>query len=231
MEIWFNTDTRKIRLPVLPPELFINGGVIETSIDMLGSGEVSLFGGNKLDNCEFSSFFPALKNRDSYPFLQFKDYYDPYYYVKQFNWWKKYDQVVQFIATPNVASIPVKIVKFEYGENDGTGDVYFTLKWKEVKPIKVRKLSTSTNNSTNNGTNNSASDNTQRPPSQTQEKEESNKQKTHTVVKGDTLWGLAQKHYGKGSDYPKIQNANISKYPSLKNNPSYILVGWVLVIP
>ena len=37
------------------------------------------------------------------------------------------------------------------------------------------------------------------------------KPKTHKVVAGDSLWAIAQKHYGKGSLYPKIKDANKSK--------------------
>lgn len=46
----------------------------------------------------------------------------------------------------------------------------------------------------------------------------------HTVVKGDTLWGLALKYYGKGSQYKKIMEAN-----NLKSDILHI--GDVLTIP
>ena len=39
--------------------------------------------------------------------------------------------------------------------------------------------------------------------------------KTHKVVKGDTLSEISQKYYGKGSLYPKIQEKNKKKYPTL----------------
>ena len=57
-----------------------------------------------------------------------------------------------------------------------------------------------------------------------------NTQKTHKVVKGDSLWAIAQKHYGKGSLYPKIKEANKSKYKSLAKN-NIIYVNWELIIP
>ena len=55
-------------------------------------------------------------------------------------------------------------------------------------------------------------------------------QKTHKVVKGDSLWAIAQKHYGNGSLYPKIKEANKSKYKSLAKN-NIIYVNWELIIP
>ena len=51
----------------------------------------------------------------------------------------------------------------------------------------------------------------------------------HTVVKGDTLWKIAEEHYGKGqgAKYTDIVKANT---PPVKN-PDLILPGWVLRIP
>ena len=51
----------------------------------------------------------------------------------------------------------------------------------------------------------------------------------YTVVKGDTLWAIAEKHYGKGqgAKYTEIVKANS---PPVKN-PDMIQPGWVLRIP
>lgn len=63
--------------------------------------------------------------------------------------------------------------------------------------------------------------------------------RTHTVVYGDTLWGLAIQYYGNGLEWQKLYNANRDVmdqeaqkrgYPNC-NNGNYIWVGTVLVIP
>ena len=51
--------------------------------------------------------------------------------------------------------------------------------------------------------------------------------KKYKVKRGDTLWDIAKKYYGKGSQYPKIVKANKGKI----KNPNKIQAGWSLVIP
>ncbi len=50
---------------------------------------------------------------------------------------------------------------------------------------------------------------------------------TYTVKKGDTLWGIAQKYYGDGTQWRKILAAN----SNLVKNPRTMRVGITLVIP
>lgn len=53
-------------------------------------------------------------------------------------------------------------------------------------------------------------------------------QRTYTVVKGDSLWKIAQQHYGNGAQFPKIIAGNPG---SLKDEKTVIHPGDVLVIP
>lgn len=51
--------------------------------------------------------------------------------------------------------------------------------------------------------------------------------RTYTVQKGDTLWAIAAKFYGKGAEYSKIYSANAGKI----SNPNQIYPGQVLTLP
>lgn len=50
---------------------------------------------------------------------------------------------------------------------------------------------------------------------------------THTVVKGDTLWDLAQTYYGNPFEWRRIWDANRDQV----SDPNLILPGWELTIP
>ena len=55
----------------------------------------------------------------------------------------------------------------------------------------------------------------------------------YVVKKGDTLWDLAVKYYGKGGKYVKIYNANKSPSKGFDtiHNPEKIYPGWIIKIP
>ena len=145
--------------------------------------------------------------------------------VRYFKEWKNKGTVVRVIFTGTDINQEMYITDFTYVEKDGTGDVYYTMDLLEYRPITIPTITenTSTNTQktsrpTDNNNNNSNKNNT------------NNTQKTHKVVKGDSLRSIAQKYYGKGSLYPKIKEANKSKYKSLAKN-IVIYVYWELIIP
>ncbi|MDR0294322.1 MAG: LysM peptidoglycan-binding domain-containing protein, partial [Oscillospiraceae bacterium] len=51
--------------------------------------------------------------------------------------------------------------------------------------------------------------------------------KTHTVVGGDTLWGIAKRFLGDGTRWPEIHALNRDKV----SNPNLIYAGQVLTLP
>ena len=50
---------------------------------------------------------------------------------------------------------------------------------------------------------------------------------THTIKKGDTLWGIAKKYYGSGAQYTRIVEAN----RDVISDPNNVPIGTVLTIP
>ena len=133
-----------------------------------------------------------------------------------------------------------KITNFEYSEQNGTRDVYYTLSLKEFREITIPGLNSntqSTNNTQNTPRKDNASSNINKTINDINKTiNDINKtindaiQKIYTVKKGDCLWDISKKYYGTGSDYKKIIEANKEKYKNLKKN-TIIKPDWKLNIP
>ena len=214
MEIYLGTDNDKIRFPVVPPSIGVNRNNNIDTESVIKLGEVPIFNGTSLKTIEFTSFFP----NQEYNFCDYTGFMKPYEFSEKIQKWMYEGKPLRVIVTDSPTNMQCLIQQFDTVEQDGTRDLYFTLNLLEYRPIEVPSLSGSSSSS--------SSDNLTRPS----EEITNNTQKTHKVVKGDCLWDIAQKYYGKGSLYPKIKEANKTKYPSLAKN-NIIQVKWELIIP
>lgn len=214
MEIYLGTDNDKIRFPVVPPSIGVNRSNNIDAESVIKLGEVPIFNGTSLKTIEFTSFFP----NQEYSFCDYTGFMKPYEFSEKIQKWMYEGKPLRVIVTDSPTNMQCLIQQFDTVEQDGTRDLYFTLNLLEYRPIEVPNLS--------NSSSSSSSDNLTRPS----EEITNNTQKIHKVVKGDCLWDIAQKYYGKGSLYPKIKEANASKYPSLAKN-NIIYVGMELIIP
>ena len=218
LEIYLKeNDSNMIRFPVTPSEVSCETSANISTESVNDLGNVSLFSGVELRSIPINSFFP---NRQ-YNFCTYSNVEPPYEFVSKIEKWQNEGKKLRYIVSDGYTNIPVMINSFSYREQDGTGDVYFDLSLIEYKEIKLNKT---TSSSSNNSSNNSTDRTTENAPKPTGEN------KTHKVSSGDSLWAIAQKYYGDGSQYPKIKEANKDKYTSLNNN-NIIYSNWELVIP
>ena len=214
MEIYLGTDTDKIRFPVVPSAIGVSRSNNIDTQSVLKLGEVPIFNGTSLKTIELTSFFP----NQEYSFCDYTGFMKPYEFSDKIQKWLYQGTPVRIIITDSPTNMQCLIQQFDTVEQDGTRDLYFTLNLIEYRPIEIPVVKIDTNTS-------NASNNTTRPTEQAN----NTTQKVHKVVKGDSLWAIAQKHYGKGSLYPKIKEANKSKYPSLAKN-NIIYPNWELII-
>ena len=205
-------DNNILRFPIIPHDIEWECPAdigIEKVNDL---GSIGIFNGTELKTTEISSYFP---NR-YYPFCTYRDILKPFEYIRMLEKWKNNGTKLRYIATDTYTNLAVNITGLTYSRQMGTGDVYFTLSLIEHREIKLNKTSNNikyNENSSNRPVENNPSAN----------------KKTHKVVKGDSLWAIAQKYYGDGSKYPQIKEKNKAKYPSLSKN-NIIYVGWELEI-
>ena len=220
MEIYLGTDNDKIRFPVVPSSIGVSRSNNIDTQAVIKLGEVPIFNGTSLKTIELTSFFP----NQEYSFCDYTGFMKPYEFSDKIQKWLYEGKPLRIIVTDSPTNMQCLIQQFDTVEQDGTRDLYFTLNLLEYRPIEVPNLN---NNNQSNNSNNSQ--NISRP-SENNDSSNSNQQKTHKVVKGDSLWAIAQKYYGKGSLYPKIKEANKSKYPSLAKS-NVIYTNMELIIP
>lgn len=219
MEIYLGTDNDKIRFPVVPPSIGVNRSNNIDTESVIKLGEVPIFNGTSLKTIEFTSFFP----NQEYSFCDYAGFMKPYEFSEKIQKWMYEGKPLRVIVTDSPTNMQCLIQQFDTVEQDGTRDLYFTLNLLEYRPIEVPSLSSSNTSSNSNNTQNTSR------PSETSNNSSSS-QKTHKVVKGDCLYDIAKKYYGNGNLYPKIKEANKSKYPSLSKN-NIIQINWELIIP
>ena len=216
MEMYLKKDDKDIfRFPILPSAINVQDYAITNDSNITGLGDVTVFGGKGLRTIEISSFFPNPKRK--YSFVSYTDYPKQYDCVSKIKKWMDKGEVLRFIVTGTEINFQVRITDFEYSEQDGTRDVYFTINLKEYRKIKISSTTPKKKKTDN------------KDRTDTKETDNKPKQKTYTVKSGDTLYDIAKKHYGKGSDYKKIIEKNKAKYPSLAKSTT-LKKGWVLTI-
>lgn len=92
-------------------------------------GEINILGDRNLETIEISSFFPA----QEYPFCQYKGFdTNPINYINKIKKWEYEKVTPTFVMTGDVDfNKTVSIESLEYGKDDSTGDIAFTLNLKE----------------------------------------------------------------------------------------------------
>ena len=208
MEIWLSWQNNKerLRLPVLPPSFDVTVGNINTKINISELGDINLIGKSGLKEISIETFFPA----QEYYFCEYSNFPKPYDCVEMIDGWRLSGKPIRLIITETPINLALSIENFSYGEQDGTGDVYFTLGLAEYVFLETKTVAKQREYKVE----------TQRPTTK-------EVPKTYTVKSGDSLWAISKKLTGNGNNWRTIYNKNKSVIGS---NPDLIRPGQKLVI-
>ena len=212
MEFWLKkSKSDKIMLPVNPESFAFTEKHNNTSVNVNSIGEVNLLGKRDLKTGTISSHFPK-RDRN---YANNSGRQAPYTYINKLLSWKSSGKPVRLIITGTKINFQVTIETLKYGEQDGTGDVYYDLTLKEYRAVEIKKTKLKKKKKTT------------KKKSKPKRPAAKKKTKTYTVKSGDCLWNIAKRFYGNGAQYTKIYNANRGKI----KNPNLIYPGQVLTIP
>ena len=215
LQIWLKGGGSRIRIPVVPAEYTVTSEQDNTSVTVCNLGEVTLRGKRKLQQIIFSSFFP--RQYDSgYCDVRSKS---PITMVKKVEKMKRAGSVKLIIT--GVLSMKVTIESFEWGENDGTGDISYTLSMKEYRTVSIPAsvlVKEQPAQPAAAGSDGGTSGRDQPETTGTQ---------SYTVKSGDSLSAIARKLTG-STNWQTIYEQNKAVIGS---NPNMIKPGQVLTIP
>lgn len=128
MEVWLK-GSKRIRIPVLPPSYHVTSAQNDQTVTVIGLGEVILKGKRGLREISFSSFFPKHYDAD---YCEFTNIKSPRSYVDIIEKMKRAG-TVKLIITGTPINFRCRIQTFEWGEDDGTGNISYTLAFKEAQ--------------------------------------------------------------------------------------------------
>lgn len=212
MWITYNAEKEKLRIPVLPQIFNVSIGSNNSSVDVVGLGEIVVKQARQAFQFSFSSFFP----KKTFPGVNMS-LTSPLTCVEKLKKWQDGDKPVHLILTDMGVDKFCTIENFNYYEQGGdVGTIYYDLTLKEYREVTVRQVTVdvpkkkATVQKTEQRVDNSV------------------KPQTYTVKSGDCLWNIAKKYYGSGAKYTVIYNANKGV---IGGNPNLIYPGQVLTIP
>lgn len=215
LQIWLKGGGERVRIPVLPSSYTITSEQDNTSVTVCNLGEVTLRGKRKLQQVSFSSFFPMHYDA-SYCDGRSKS---PISMVNKIEAMKQAGSVKLIIT--GILAMKVTIESFEWGENDRTGDIAYTLTMKEYRTVSIPASTLVKDSPTQPDPGNSGSGTSGR------DQPETTSTQSYTVKSGDTLSGIARKLTG-STNWKTIYEQNKGVIGS---NPNMIKPGQVLTIP
>ena len=122
---WKN-DTKGFRLPVNPEKYSLDGKQQNTSVNIHAAGEYNLKGKRALQTISWSCFFPAQKY-----YFNITKFQDPItFYVKKLTNLLNDNTTVHVMIGDRV-NLFATIDSFTWGEEDGTGDIFYSISFKE----------------------------------------------------------------------------------------------------
>ena len=201
-----NVTGKEVILPITPESFTIDHGNHIETVNLHTIGDYHLPSGRTLFTCKISGMLP----RQQYPFVFAGSSLNPYEYIYFFELTSDKKQVCRFAISDTPTIADVYIENFQYGEKDGTNDVYYTITLRRHMPVQAVQSTDSTSSEITN---------TRTTPLNIATPQQ------YTIQRGDTLWSLCKKFYGDPLLYPKLAKAN--NIP----NPDLIYDGNILIIP
>lgn len=212
MDLYFSKNSElRFRFPVTPRSVTVTTPGRGRAVPLIDGSEISVFNGPGLREIAFEALLPNRR----YPFAVYPDgvFLPAAHYLGLIE--RLIDAREPFVMTlgdgKSGYSLTVGLEGYTAGEDAAFGgDRMVSLRLREARPASVRTVEPEKGE--------------QPPPRGVSQ---AAAPKAYTVVKGDTLWGIAKRFLGSGARWPEIYALNRGKV----SNPNLIYAGQVLTLP
>ena len=138
--VYLQCNGSRLQFPVAPSSFEVSVKQNNSTVNINNIGELNMIGKTGLATMSLSSFFP----NQQYTFCACTPSV-PYDYVKKIDSWRTSGKPCRFIVSGTPVNYAVTIETFKWGEHDGSGDVYFSIDFKEYKFVGNAKDTTQFN--------------------------------------------------------------------------------------
>ncbi len=133
-QVILTCEGERMILPVTPREYSVSTGQGNKVIEVEQLGEALVFGLPSAVKISFECFFPNQEH--NYPFVVGDDK-DPTTLVQTIIKWKESRKPVRVIITDSPVNMMAGIMSFNYKEQDGSRDIYYSISFTEYKDLNT----------------------------------------------------------------------------------------------
>lgn len=206
--IWPSDEDGFYILPVNPEVIPSSEGVSHHSYQILNHREIGYLGNRRLREMTLRGLFP----KDDADFVE-GTHESPRTWLYRVRGWMRDKTPLRLIVQQSAMSGNYVVIDLDWEHRPGEPyDIYYTLALKEHIRTSSKVVATGPY-----------------PPQPKPAGIGAPRASTrYTIVSGDTLWGIAKRHYGNGALWPRIWDAN---KPMTSGNPNLIYPGETITIP
>jgi hypothetical protein len=135
VEVWLSQENKWFQFPVPPSSYSLKTDNNNVSVIVESVGELNILGETKLSQITLESFFPA----QNYTFCTYSNFPTPNECVTKIETWRTSKKPIRLVLTGTKVNDLFSIESFEYGQKDGTDDIYFTLSLKQYKVTNLNQ--------------------------------------------------------------------------------------------
>lgn len=180
---------REMQIPWLPDKIsFKPNGARFVTYDILDLGEVKQVSGKKIGGFSWKCFLPGSAHSDL-PFLR-GTWRPPDWYQGIWSQWRVKGTHLRLLIPNTPINHNVLLADYTADYSGAYGDYEYSIEFCDDRDIAITSRTET------------------KPAVPAQTRPAAPTPKTYTIKDGDTLWGIAQRDYKNGLQWPKIYNAN-----------------------